>query len=214
LDPPLTLALDEAHLICPVPLDDWTSDMGGRGVTIIACFQSRAQLIHRWEATAAAVILNNAGACVIFGGGNDFDDHEHWSKLAGERDEPVTTRGPDGTILSTTVRKVPVLAAAQLRNLRAWRVLVLRRGPQPAIGRGARTWRRLDVRAQHRAERAAHRHAVEQPRAEQHRAEQFAGQATHDVRPTPGGARAGEPAGAMPEDRRVLRVPATRAERP
>jgi len=201
LDPPLTLALDEAHLICPVPLDDWTSDMGGRGVTIIACFQSRAQLIHRWGATAAAVILNNAGACVIFGGGNDFDDHEHWSKLAGERDEPVTTRGPDGTILSTTVRKVPVLAAAQLRNLRAWRVLVLRRGLQPVIGRVARTWRRWDVRAQHRAERTAARHA------EQHRAEQPADQ------PAPG-ARAGEPAGAVPEPRRVLRVPSTRADRP
>ena len=31
LDPPLTLALDEAALICPVPLDSWTADMGGRG---------------------------------------------------------------------------------------------------------------------------------------------------------------------------------------
>ncbi len=29
LDPPLTLALDEAALICPVPLDNWTADMGG-----------------------------------------------------------------------------------------------------------------------------------------------------------------------------------------
>ncbi len=35
LDPPLTLALDEAALICPVPLHQWTADMGGRGVTII-----------------------------------------------------------------------------------------------------------------------------------------------------------------------------------
>jgi type IV secretion system protein VirD4 len=30
LDPPLTLALDEAALICPIPLDNWTADMGGR----------------------------------------------------------------------------------------------------------------------------------------------------------------------------------------
>ena len=34
LDPPLTLALDEAALICPIPLDNWTADMGGRNVTI------------------------------------------------------------------------------------------------------------------------------------------------------------------------------------
>src|SRR3954451_7399546 len=32
LDPPLRLALDEAALICPVPLESWTADMGGRGV--------------------------------------------------------------------------------------------------------------------------------------------------------------------------------------
>jgi hypothetical protein len=92
---------------------------------------------------------------------------------------------------------VPVLAAAQLRNLRAWRVLVLRRGLQPVIGRVSRTWRRWDVRAQHRLERTAAHHA------EQHRAEQ-----------APAAAWAGEAAGGVPEPRRVLRVPSTRADRP
>ena len=52
LDPPLTLALDEAALICPVPLDQWTADMGGRGVTIHIAVQSRAQLRQRWGDTA------------------------------------------------------------------------------------------------------------------------------------------------------------------
>ena len=47
LDPPLTLALDEAALICPIPLDNWTADMGGRGVTIHIAAQSRAQLRRR-----------------------------------------------------------------------------------------------------------------------------------------------------------------------
>jgi type IV secretory pathway TraG/TraD family ATPase VirD4 len=51
LDPPLTLALDEAALISPVPLESWTADMGGRGVTILAAFQSRAQLLARWGNT-------------------------------------------------------------------------------------------------------------------------------------------------------------------
>ncbi len=46
LDPPLSLRLDEAALICPIPLHQWTADMGGRGVSIVACFQSRAQ-VHR-----------------------------------------------------------------------------------------------------------------------------------------------------------------------
>ena len=60
LDPPLTLALDEAALICPVPLDQWTADMGGRGVTIHIAVQSRAQLEQRWGREGAAAILNNA----------------------------------------------------------------------------------------------------------------------------------------------------------
>ena len=48
LDPPLTLALDEAALICPVPLDQWTADMGGRNITIHIAAQSRAQLRQRF----------------------------------------------------------------------------------------------------------------------------------------------------------------------
>lgn len=59
LDPPLTLALDEAALICPVPLDRWTADMGGRAITIHIGAQSRAQLRQRWGADGAAAILNN-----------------------------------------------------------------------------------------------------------------------------------------------------------
>ena len=53
LDPPLTLALDEAALISPVPLDSWTADMGGRGVSIIAAFQSRARPCPRSRSPAA-----------------------------------------------------------------------------------------------------------------------------------------------------------------
>ncbi len=30
LDPPLALVLDEVALICPIPLPEWTADMGGR----------------------------------------------------------------------------------------------------------------------------------------------------------------------------------------
>ena len=74
LDPALTLALDEAALISPVPLQRWTADMGGRGVTIVAAFQSRAQLLARYGEADAAVILNNAAAALLFGGTRDRDD--------------------------------------------------------------------------------------------------------------------------------------------
>jgi type IV secretory pathway TraG/TraD family ATPase VirD4 len=147
LDPPLSLRLDEAALICPVPLDRWSADMGGRGVSIVACFQSRAQLVDRYGDAKAAVILNNSGARVLFGGTADRDDLNYWSTLAGERDEPITTTDLHGRVASRTTRRVPVLAPAQLANLRAGRVVVFRRDMPPVVGRAEQAWRRHDVHA-------------------------------------------------------------------
>ncbi len=147
LDPNLTLALDEAALISPVPLERWSADMGGRGVTIIAAFQSRAQMLDRYGAAKTAATLNNAAAKVIFGGTSDRDDLDYWSKLAGERDEAITTTDLNGRVASRTTRRVPVLAPAQLANLPAGRVVVFRRGMPPVVGRVEMAYRRRDVRA-------------------------------------------------------------------
>jgi type IV secretion system protein VirD4 len=145
LDPPLSLRLDEAALICPVPLDKWTADMGGRGVSIVACFQSRAQLVDRYGEAKAAVILNNSGARLLFGGTADRDDLNYWSTLAGDRDERTTTTDMHGRVASRTTRRVPVLAPAQLANLPARRVVAFRRDMPPVVGRAEQAWRRRDV---------------------------------------------------------------------
>lgn len=147
LDPPLTLALDEAALISPVPLESWTADMGGRGVTILAAFQSRAQLLAKWGEHNTATILNNTGTVMVFGGTRDRDDLQFWTTLAGERDEPITTTDLHGRVASRTTRKVPVVPPAQIANLPAGQVLVIRRGIGPVIGRATMAWRRRDVRA-------------------------------------------------------------------
>lgn len=149
LDPPLSLRLDEAALICPVPLDRWTADMGGRGVNIVALFQSRAQLLDRYGPAKAAVILNNSGARLLFGGTADRDDLGYWSTLAGERDEPITTTDMHGRVASRSVRRVPVLAPAQLANLPARRVVVFTRDMPPVVGQAEQAWRRADVHAVH-----------------------------------------------------------------
>ncbi|MGD9528092.1 MAG: type IV secretory system conjugative DNA transfer family protein [Dehalococcoidia bacterium] len=149
LDPPLSLRLDEAALICPVPLDQWTADMGGRGVNIVACFQSRAQLVDRYGQAKAAVILNNSGARMLFGGTADRDDLTYWSTLAGDREEPITTTDLHGRVASRSTRRVPVLSPAQLANLPARRVVVFRRDMPPAIGRAEQAWRRRDVHTHH-----------------------------------------------------------------
>ena len=84
---------------------------------------------------------------MVFGGTRDRDDLQFWSTLAGERDEPITTTDLHGQVASRTVRRVPVLQPAQIANLPAGRVLVIRRGLAPVIGRAPMAWRRADVRA-------------------------------------------------------------------
>ena len=156
LDSPLTLVLDEAALICPIPLDNWTADMGGRNVTIHIAAQSRAQLRQRWGDTGAAAILNNSATLLIFGGTRDADDLQAYSTLTGERDEHVETLDTDGVRASSTTRRVPVLSPAQIAQLPAGRAVVIRRGMPPAIGTVQMAWKRRDVRKnQARKRRAA-----------------------------------------------------------
>lgn len=151
LDPPLTMALDEAALICPVPLDQWTADMGGRGVTIHIAVQSRAQLEQRWGSQGAAAILNNAATVLVYGGTRDPHDLDAWSKLAGERvDEDLGV--------------VPVLSPAQIAQLPEGQVLIIRRATPAAVGTVRMAWRRRDVRraqrgvAEYERDRAAAGH--------------------------------------------------------
>lgn len=146
LDPPLTLALDEAALICPVPLDRWTADMGGRNITIHIGAQSRAQLRQRWGNEGAAAILNNAATILVFGGMRDPDDLQAFSALSGEREDVTYTRDPDGVITGSTTKRVPVLTPAQLANLPTKRVMVIRRGAPASIGRVQMAWDRRTVR--------------------------------------------------------------------
>ena len=136
LDPPLTLALDEAALICPVPLDQWTADMGGRNMTIHIAAQSRAQLKQRFGEAGAAAILNNTATLLVFGGTRDSDDLAAYATLAGDRDEDVPTYDQNGGGHggSITIRRIPVLSAAQIAQLPAGRVLIVSRGMPVTIG--------------------------------------------------------------------------------
>lgn len=146
LDPPLTLALDEAGRSAPVPLDDVTGDAGGSGITVLAVFQSLADVRARWSENGAAKILNNAAARMVFGGTADPHDLAVWTALAGTRDERVKTRDAHGATTSETTRPVDVLTAARLSNLPEGVAAVFRRGMPLVIGRPQMIWHRADVR--------------------------------------------------------------------
>jgi type IV secretion system protein VirD4 len=151
LDPPLTVALDEAALICPVPLDRWTADMGGRGVTIHISLQGRAQLRDRWGDEAAGTILNNSSSILVFGGTKDPDDLSTWSTLSGEREESVATHDAGGDLASTSSRKSPVLSPAQIAGLPKLHVMIVSPGIPVAVGRAVMAWERRDIRKALRA---------------------------------------------------------------
>jgi type IV secretory pathway TraG/TraD family ATPase VirD4 len=146
LDPPLTLVLDEVPLICPVPLERWSADSGGRGIVLHYAAQSRAQLFWKWGAEGGMVIWNNTTAKMIFGGCDDEEDLDAYSRLVGERDEKVYTHDAAGAVTGHTTRRVAVLPPSEIRTLPMWHVLLLRKGMRPAIGQIRPAWKRRDVK--------------------------------------------------------------------
>ncbi|WP_312639910.1 TraM recognition domain-containing protein [Streptomyces sp. RLA2-12] len=84
LDPPMTFVLDEAALICSVPLQRWTADSRGIGITIHAVFQSPAQIHERYGKYAYQTIWDNCVKLIL--GGLSNDEHlESLSRLTGKK---------------------------------------------------------------------------------------------------------------------------------
>lgn len=151
LDPALTLALDEAAVICRVPLPSWTADMGGRGVKIFVCVQSRAQLMDKWGAEGAASILANTNTTLLFGGGANAGDLKEWSTLAGEREVPIANLDPDGSVMSTSTRKEATLSVDRIKQLPKHTAIVERDGLAVSIGRTPIAGQRKDILAARQA---------------------------------------------------------------
>ncbi|WP_088312880.1 type IV secretory system conjugative DNA transfer family protein [Kineosporia sp. R_H_3] len=126
LDPPMTAILDEAPLTCgPIPLHDWTADMGGFNLTLHIAAQSLAQLRDVWGRERAAAILANTGALVVFGNIKSSDDLQEISTLCGSR--LVALDADDN-------RPLPVMTPAEISTLPIGTALVLRNGLRPVIG--------------------------------------------------------------------------------
>ncbi len=141
LDPPMTAVLDEAPLTCgPIPLHDWTADMGGRGFTLHIAGQSLAQLRDVWGHDRANTILGNTGSLMVFGGIKNAEDLDRISTLCGPHHKQ---RDPDDR------RPVPVMTPAEIGGLPTGTALVIRTGMRPVIGRAPMAWDRRPVRQRH-----------------------------------------------------------------
>ncbi|MEU4292085.1 type IV secretory system conjugative DNA transfer family protein [Kribbella sp. NPDC026596] len=162
LDPQLTMVLDEAALICLIPLDRWTGDFGSRGITLHISAQSRAQLRDRFGEAATGALLTNVTTKVVLAGTSDDDDLQFWSTLCGERLEQVATRDRTTGGISISDRRVPVLTPGQVAQLRAGQALIITRGMPPAIGRVRMAWNRRDLRMERFGNRRSVRWASRQ----------------------------------------------------
>jgi len=152
LDPALTFCLDEIALVCPTPLDRWMAELRKRSIVIHAACQGLGQLRQRWGDNGASMILNSAAAVLVFGGCKDASDLAAFGQLAGERDEPVVTHDPDGKVMSSTIRRVPVIPPAMLAGLGNHRALLVRRGMPVTLVWTPVAWRRRDVRRRAKVE--------------------------------------------------------------
>ncbi|AEY94347.1 type IV secretory pathway, VirD4 component (plasmid) [Streptomyces hygroscopicus subsp. jinggangensis 5008] len=154
LDPPWSLILDEAALICSVPLEKWTADSRGLGIPIHAVFQSRSQIRDRYGREAAKTVWTNMVKLVL-GGLADEEDLKGLSELCGrhkeKRESYSTSPGPDGTMRqssSYTWVEVDTMTPADIMNLEPGEILVLRRNlGGPVVVRYTPVWERKDVKA-------------------------------------------------------------------
>jgi type IV secretory pathway TraG/TraD family ATPase VirD4 len=155
LDPFLTMVLDEAALICLIPLDRWSGDFGSRGICLHIAAQSRAQMRQRFGDAATGTLLTNTATKIVFGGTGDHEDLQYWATLAGERDEAAITRDRATGSQSESTRRIQVLTPGQVGELRARQMLVISNNMPPAIVKARMYYRRLDVRTERYADKAA-----------------------------------------------------------
>ena len=144
LDPPLTLLLDEAANIAPIPsLPNLLADGGGSGITTICVLQSLAQARARWGSYGAEAMWDSATTKVVLGGLAGAEDLHRISQLAGDVDDDVPTRtiGAGGTSTSVSARRIPALPITKLRTLPDRHVIVLARRIPPVEAELRPWWR-------------------------------------------------------------------------
>ena len=124
LEAALTLVLDEAPSICPLPLPAWTADSGKRNITLHIGAQSLSQLYDRWGEKSAGTLLTNCATVMVFGGTKDPAGLNSFSTLAG------------GLLTPSQIQQLPPLHAVVFRN-----------GMLPVVGRPQMVWHRADHKA-------------------------------------------------------------------
>jgi type IV secretion system protein VirD4 len=144
LDPPLTVILDEAGNIAPVPVAAWSSWAAGSGIRLHVIAQAWAQLVKRWGPEGAALIWQCCKTKVIFGGTSEDELAALTVRACGTARVRVTEPGPDGKRYRS--EEMPLLTPAGLRMLPDGTAVVIQGRGAPVIVRLEQVRRRADYK--------------------------------------------------------------------
>ncbi len=164
LDPSILFALDELALICPIPLDRWAADSGGRGISIWGCCQAVSQLDQKYGREAARTIWAASNVHIILGGVKDHEYIEGISRMIGDREVDVVAQSQQsswqgGRTSSTSThpqlrRAIPPQDIVQLEK---WTALVLYRNLPPVRVSYLPIWKDPEIRRMEKEKKRAQR---------------------------------------------------------
>ncbi|WP_432071262.1 type IV secretory system conjugative DNA transfer family protein [Streptomyces sp. AA1529] len=148
MDPYVRFVLDEAAVICPLPLHKWSADAGGRNIQLLVSVQSPSQLRERWGHNGAQTIMNNS-VRIALGGLSIPQDLEELSLLCGEKDEEVASASStdeDKRSRNVSVRRVRIMPQDAIRQMKEGTGLVFYRHLPPVRYQFTPVWKRKDVK--------------------------------------------------------------------
>lgn len=135
---PLTLMLDEATNIAPLPtLPQMMTTGGGQGLMVQVIVQSFSQLVDRWGESGGRTIFNAAGVKLILGGSEEVGFLEEVARLSGMREVTRVSRqyqdASRGASTGVTVEKEPVIQASEIAQLPEGRAFLRYRGMKAVL---------------------------------------------------------------------------------
>ncbi|MEJ8662291.1 type IV secretory system conjugative DNA transfer family protein [Streptomyces sp. MS1.AVA.4] len=148
MDPYVRFVLDEAAVICPLPLHRWSADAGGRNIQLLVSVQSPSQLRERWGHNGAQTIMNNS-VRVALGGLSIPQDLEELSLLCGEKDEEVASSSStdeDKQSRNVSIRRVRIMPQDAIRQMEEGTGLIFYRHLPPIRYQFTPVWQRKDVK--------------------------------------------------------------------
>ena len=150
LDPPMMLVLDEIANMTTAweGLTTLMADGGGVGISVLAVFQSMAQVRNSWGDQAASAIFDAATVKIQLGGASNTQDLQVLSDLSGERRivRVTKSRQESGTSESDNVVDKPVLPVSELRRVPFGYAILFYRARRPMLVTISQYWNRKDAK--------------------------------------------------------------------